>query len=229
MISDAKEKIAGGRVDTEKLKKEKAPRSEIKSAAAVNEEYEISVSVMEELERFLQPESVERLKWAEEIRDKGIQGILAIDDSSLTKAKALPSETKEERAVRKQAVADAKLGIRSRNAARKYYPQGIAVFDEEEFERLCKEEEELAEKKREQLKSGKDKEEIKRLTAAQSEVAGKIKALTVEHQHFAESTKVYTEACKFITQAENYSRFGELDSMYVTASAQESTEAGEAE
>ena len=48
-----------------------------------------------------------------------------------------------------------------------------------------------------------------------------------EYQHYNESTKVYTEACKFITQAENYSRFGELDSMYVTSSADDSPESVE--
>ena len=226
MISDAKEKIAGGRVDTEKLKKEKAPRSEIKSAAAVNEEYEISVSVMEELERFLQPESVERLKWAEDIRDKGIEGILSIDDSSLAKAKALPSETKEERAVRKQAVADAKLGIRSRNAARKYYPHGISVFDEAALNSLYEEEKALAGKKTELLKAKADKKEIADVSAQMKTLSKQIKEMHEEYQHYIESTKVVKEAEKFITQAENYSRFGELDSLYVTSSADDSLESG---
>ncbi len=223
MIRDAKEKTVKGKTYIEKLKKEKAPRSEIKNAAAENEEYEISVSVVKELERFMQPDSVERLKWAEDICEKGIGGIMSIDDSTLAAAKSLPTGTADERKIRKQAVADAKLGLRSRNAARKYYPQGINAFDEDEFNALCREEEALAEKKREMLKTGADKAEIKKISVSQAEIAEKIKSLNLEHQHFAESTKVYSEAKKFITAAGNYEKFGELDSMY-SVSASENTE-----
>ncbi|MBR6360249.1 MAG: MFS transporter [Clostridia bacterium] len=221
MINDAKEKIRAGSVDITKLKKEKAPREEIKSAAAANEEYEISLAVIEELERFRRPESAERLRWAKEICEKGIQSIASIDGGTLAAAKALPSSTKEERVIRKQAVADAKLGLRSAAAAKKYYPQGIIPFDEEGFNALCRQEEELAEKKRELLKSGAAKEEIKKITAAQSEISAKIKALNLEHQRCAESVKVYTEAKKFITTAENYEKFGELNTLYEQHTAEE--------
>lgn len=220
MIGDAKIKLKNGKSDIESLKKEKLPRAEIKKAETENEEYEIAVSVMEELERFRQPVSIERLKWAQDIKEKGIDGIVSIDDSVLSAAKSLPSSAKKEREIRKQAIADAKLALRSKKAALKYYPDGIKAFDEEELNDLYSEENTLAEKKAGMLKAGADKKAIAGVAAQMKDITRKIKEKHEEYQRFTESTKVYSEACKFILQAENYSRFGELDSIYSDLSAE---------
>ena len=214
VIRSAKETIAAGQKDIAALKKSGADKKEIRQAQADNEEYEISVALMKELERFSLPSAVEKLEWAKRICENGPAAIAAITDEDLVIARALPKETKEQREVRKEAIADAKLALRSRKAMLKYYPDGLKIFDEEEFERTCEAEKELTEKKTEMLKNGADREEIRKISAQLTEVSEKIKALNEEHQHFAESTKVYTDAGKYITQAENYARFGELDSRF---------------
>ena len=45
--------------------------------------------------------------------------------------RALPNGTKEEREERKQAIADARLALRSRKAAEKYFPQGLTQVQED--------------------------------------------------------------------------------------------------
>ena len=213
-IRSSKEKIKEDEIDVKALKKNKAPKSEIKAARNHNEEKEISAAVVEELERFTTNEAKLRLERAKEVVANGIEGIISITSESLEKAKALPSGTREEKEIRKNAIADAKLGLRSRKAMAKYYPDGIREFDEAEFDALCIKENELAQEKTDLLKAKAPKDEIKKISAEQAEVSGRINALNEEHQQFVRSTSVYHKAKKFIEQAENYARFGELDTKY---------------
>ena len=64
------------------------------------------------------------------------------------------------------------------------------------------------------LKEKAPKDEIKKISAEQAEVSKRINELNEEHQHFVQSTGVYHKAKKYIEQAENYAKFGELDSKY---------------
>ncbi len=213
-IRSSKEKVREDEIDIKSLKKSKAPKSEIKAAKAHNEEKEISTAVIEELERFTTNEAKLRLERAKEIIAKGIEGIISITADSVETAKALPAGTPEEKEIRKNAVADAKLGLRSCKAMAKFYPDGIKEFDEAEFDALCIKENELAEKKTAMLKEKAPKDEIKKISAEQAEVSKRINELNEEHQHFVQSTGVYHKAKKYIEQAENYAKFGELDSKY---------------
>ena len=213
-IRSSKEKVREDDIDVKSLKKSKAPKSEIKAAKAHNEEKEISTAVIEELERFTTNEAKLRLERAKEIVAKGIEGIISITADSVETAKALPAGTPEEKEIRKNAVADAKLGLRSCKAMAKFYPDGIKEFDEAEFDALCIKENELAEKKTAMLKEKAPKDEIKKISAEQAEVSKRINELNEEHQHFVQSTGVYHKAKKYIEQAENYAKFGELDSKY---------------
>lgn len=214
VIRASKRKIKEEFIDIKALKKSGAKKSEIKAAKQHNEEKEISEAVIEELERFTSKGARLRLERAKEVVASGFEGIAATAPDRVEKAKALPATTPEEKEIRKNAVADAKLGMRSFKAAAKYYPEGIKEFDEAEFDALCAKENGLAEKKAELLKAKASKDEIKRVSAEQAEVAKRIKALNEEHQRFAQSTAVYHKAKKFIEQADNYAKFGELDSKY---------------
>lgn len=214
LIKDSKEKINKGPVNIKELKDSKASKEEIKQANERNEEYEISVDIINELERFTSKQSLARLSWAKNIVANGIEGITNLTYDSVNLAKALPDTTKEEREIRKQALADARLGLRSRKAMIKYYPDGIVMFNEEELNNLYARETDLAQTRSKLLKEKASKSEIKIIADEQHEVSAKIKKLTEEYQNFVESTKVYFEAKKFIAQAENYARFGELDTKY---------------
>ena len=77
------------------------------------------------------------------------------------------------------------------------------------------------------MKQKADKKEIADLSAKLRETAASIKALQEEYQHYLESTKVLHEAKKYVAQAENYARFGELDDMYRNAGANAPGEAEE--
>ncbi len=214
LIRRSKKRLTEGTADIAAMKKNKAAKKELKQATESNEEYEIASDIITELERFSSPEAQSRLKWAKNIVSKGIEGISEITADDIVKAKALPTSTKQERQIRKEALADAKLAVRSQKAMARYYPEGIVMFDEEALNKLYISADELAQKKTNLLKEKAPKNEIKAVSLEQKRVSEKIRELTQEHQHFVDSTKVYYEAEKFITQAHNYARFGELDAMY---------------
>lgn len=214
LIAESKESLAGGRADIAALKKQKASKQELKSARETNERFEMAGAVIGELERFSTPAGAARLEWARRVAQGGIEGISAVDASVLSRAKALPADTAEERLIRKEAVADAKLALRCKKAALKYYPDGITVFDEEKLNALYEREKTLGERKTELLKNKAGKKETAELNRELKKTAAGIKAAHDVYQRYIESTKVYHEALKYIAQAENYSRFGELDSLY---------------
>ncbi len=196
------------------LKQQKAPKQEIREANEFNEQVEISYAVMEELERFTKPQSLARLEWAKEVTTAGINGISNMSKHQLEKAKNLPKNTKEEKVIRKEAIADAKLANRCKKAAQKYYTDGIRPFDEDKLNALYEKEKELTERKSALLKAKGEKDEIAELSSKLKSFSKEIKLMQQEYQHFSESTKVYFEAKKYIEQAENYARFGEIDTMY---------------
>ena len=67
------------------------------------------------------------------------------------------------------------------------------------------------------LKEKGEKDKIAQLSGKLKTISKEIKLKQQEYQHFSESTKVYFEAKKYIEQAENYARFGEIDTMYNAA------------
>ncbi len=222
LIRGAKDRLAAGKKDVAALKKQKAPKAELRQAAADNEEYEIAEAVLGELERFSTPSEQARLRWAKGVADAGLERSASASREQLARAKALPDDTKENRKIRKEAVADARLALRCQKAAAKYYPDGIAPFDEERLNRLYFEEKTLTEKKAALLKEKGGKEEIKAVSAELDAVSKAIRSMHDEYQRYMESTKVFHEAKKLLAQADNYARFGELDLRY-TALAQTQT------
>ena len=218
MIHAAKDCAARGKPEEAPHGHGKDARKAKRQAAAAMEEYEISLAVLKELERFEQPESIARLAWAKKVSEAGLPGIAKASEDDLLAAKALPNETKEERHIRKQAVEDAKLALRCRKAALAYYPDGVPAFDEAKLQTLYEKEAALAEEKRSLLSLG-ERAKLKTVSAEQKALTKQIKAATLEHQHFAESTKVLTEANKFLTQAACYEKFGELHSRYQQVAA----------
>lgn len=210
IIRDAKESLARGRTDPKALKEKKAPKEEVKRAKEINEEYDISVLVMEEIERFSTPAERARIAWAQRVAAGGLDAVSAYSSEEIARAKALPKDTREQRDLRKIALADARLSVRSGNAAKKYYPDGITPFDQERLDRLYDEENELIRQKTDLLKQKAAKEAFLPINARRQEIAGEIAALTKEQQRYTESTEVYVTAQKYLEQVKNYARFDEL-------------------
>ena len=219
VIREAKERVADGAANVAALKKQKAPKKEIRSAIEANERYEIARIVLEELERFSSPAGQARLRRARSVAEAGVEGVSGMDAGVLAAARALPSGTAQEKTIRKEAVEDAKLALRCKKAAEKYYPNGVTAFDEARLNDLYDREKMLQEQKAALLRQKADKGEVSSVSAQLRETAASIKALQEEYRRYLESTKIYHEAKKYIAQANNYARFGELDDVYRNTSA----------
>ena len=207
MVADARERVQGCSVDLASLKKEKAPKKARKAAAIANEEYEIACALIGELERFSTPAGKARLIWAQGVKAGGLEEIARTDGGILASAKALPADTPMQRQIRKESIADAKLSLRCKRAALRYYPNGADAFDADALNRLYDEEQALTKRKTRLLKSGADRQALAEVSAALRTLSDQIKMHHTAYQHFLESTKVIHEAQKLLTQAQNYETF----------------------
>ncbi|MBO4342051.1 MAG: MFS transporter, partial [Clostridia bacterium] len=180
LIRGAKEDYARGKADIALLRKNKAQKSEIKTAVKNNEEFEIAEAVLNELDYFNTEPAKARLRWAEGIIEAGVAGIPGVTADALAAAKALPKGTKDEREIRKQEIADAKLALRCKKAALKYYAGNIPEFNEEKLNSLYEEEKALTEKKSALLKSKSGKDEIAAVSEHLSETSKAIKEMHTE-------------------------------------------------
>ena len=214
LIRESEDTVREGRKDLHALRSQGAKRKALREAEKYNETVEIAEAVLHEVERFETAAEKARLAWAEQIVAAGIEGIPALSDAAVAQARSLPAGTKEEKLIRKQALADAKLGVRCRKAAAKYFPNGIPFADEEKLDSLIETERELDEKKVKLLKEKAPKAEIEAVSAELTAVSKEIKQLSDEGAKIAECTKVYTDARKLLRQAANYEKFGEIDRLY---------------
>ena len=214
LIKKAGEAVRRGNHDLTALKKQKVSREEYRKAAAENEEYEIGLAVTGELNYFSSPQGIAQVERAKKHVEAGIEGIINITPDILEKARALPDGTPEERLIKKDAVADAKLALRSRKAMIRYYSDGVRLFDESGYQKLLAEEADLEQKKRELLNSGGGRDEIRRINALQKENEAAIKSQIGEYQRFSESTKIFSASKKLCAQADNYAKYGELLTRY---------------
>lgn len=210
MIAEAKACVAAGRPEAPK----KAVRKEKLAAAKETETYEISKAVLNELDRFSTPAAEMKLKWAQRVVTGGVAGVTEASETALREARALPASNPEERAARKEAVADAKLELRCRKAALKYYPQGLEAFDEHTLSAMYEREKALGEEKAALLKSKAEAAKIAAVNAELKTLSRGIKETQQTYQKYMECTKALRDAQKYLTQAQNYARFGELDSRF---------------
>ena len=214
MIKAAKESVALGKTEIKSIASGKAYRQQRKQARAQNEEYEIAVLVLQEIERFDTPEGVARTQWAQRVKEAGLEGIAQCSPQDIEMARALPHDTPTQRAIRKAAIADAKLGVRSRRAMQKYYPDGIEQFDQGALDNLYAQYNALQETKTQLLRNKAPKAEVQAINMQLKTLSIQIKQSTQRGQQYAQSTKVYTTAVKYLRQAADYSRFGELHDKY---------------
>lgn len=211
IIAEAKESVAKGKMDVKALKAEGATRKERKAAREANERYDIAVLVLEELNRFSTEAAKARLAWAEGVQAGGYQGVLTCSDEDVARAKALPKDTKAQRELRKEALSDAKLGVRCKRAMLKYYPHGIEVFNQKTLDDLYEELNALIEEKTRLLKGKAPKSALKEADLKRNELEQRIKARNLEYRHFTESTKVIAVATKYLKQARSYALYGEAE------------------
>lgn len=210
IVHQAEAAVKEGPVDAKALRQTHPNRKERKAARTRNEEYAISQLVLSELDRFESEDARARLDFARRMVEEGADGAMRFSPSELTVAKAMPKGTKAERAARREVIADARLGMRSRKAITRYYPNGLVAFDQARLDALYAEVNALIEEKARLLRESAPKSEIKAVSIRIQEVEAAIKAANVEYRHYRESVRLYDVCAKQLAEAEHYARFRAL-------------------
>lgn len=223
-------KKAGSKAD------KKAAKKELKKAIEYNENIEISKIVMEEVNKFSTPEWQYKLDEAKAIYNAGLDGLTAdsIDNlkSLLTKAKAMPKNTKLEKEERSSAIESAKNRLYSKMQIESKLGGKIEEFDITVFESLFeREDNNLAartelEVKISDAKKAKNtavlaslKAQLAELRQEKKEIDAQIKEATDKNSYYNRLAKPYIDAKKLIAQAENYQHYEDIKSMYDEAKA----------
>ena len=227
----------------------KAGKKAYKDALALNENIDISKFVCDELDKFSTPLYKTQLSVYKKVLDEGLYAIASTSREDILKelheARNLPSNTPEEKELRKFAVETAKKKLSSKKAIEKYYPD-LKTFVKPDFtvlEALFDEEDAIDEKLKEMYalsavaKKEKDSSEIARLRkeidalkVKKKENLAKQKKENDIHFHYSLAAKAYNDAEKIVSQYENYSHLDELNAMYDEAKRRaEETEARERE
>ncbi len=110
-------------------------KEQLRNAEDTNEEIEIAKFVMHELQRFENDFGQKQIELCRLIADKGPDAFYTVAEEAQKLANALPvTEDKEERTWRKQEIRNARALVKSQRLAKKYYPDGIIDYDEDEYE-----------------------------------------------------------------------------------------------
>lgn len=193
-----------------------------KEAKAYNEKIEVAKLVVEELNKFSDNVVKVQLKDAQRIYAAGLAGLTNVEPDEVESARNMNRGTPEEKKIRKNAIALAKLRLSS---ARLIEKRGGVVeeFDTSVFEPLFEREDELNEAVKEaHIKLSKAKGSAKRqlkatiksLKADKKKVAAEIKKVTEENSLYNRLAKPYTDAKRLVLQAENYKRYEEIAAKY---------------
>lgn len=110
-------------------------KKRLQDAAEHNEEIEIAEFVMHELKRFENDFGKKQIELCRLIVSGGPENFFQCAKQAQEMANALPvTNDKEERTWRKQEIRNARALVKSQRLAKKYYPDGIVPFDNDEYE-----------------------------------------------------------------------------------------------
>ncbi len=216
----------------------KADKKAYKAAKERNEEIAIAKFVIDELNKFSTPLYIAKVRAYEKVLSAGLMGLYEADMESivdeLNAAKAMPTNTPEEKELRKFAVEIAKNKKVSKKVIEKTYKQ-FSDFIQPDFAVLegYFNAEDEADAKLQKLylaqaeaKKAKDSfrlkeltEEIKATKAAKKKAQDDAKAEMDKHAQFARAAKPYLDAEKLMKEMENYKHFDELAAKYESSKA----------
>ena len=237
---DAEKKIVS-RKDYKSIKdkaERKLAKKAYKDALTFNEEIEIAKYVQDELNKFKKEDLIYRLAESKKIYEAGLGALYHLDANSLkeelAKAKAMPKDTKEQKATRKAAIEIVRGKITAlKTIENKYKNQEDFVQpDIEELEKCFSKEEKLeaeikdANTKIVSAKKAKDtatintlKEEVKAKAKILKEARKETKKVTDTHVYFNRAAKIFLDSEKLVKEAENYSHLDEIEKLYESAKA----------
>lgn len=184
-------------------------RAEIKAVKERNSKLECMPIVMEELNKF---STVRYQKQLEEAKLTFANGELYYyeDANQIMKAaKALPKSTKEEKEIRSDAIALARIKRESAKLIEKYGIENIMIPDDAKKEEIQNREEKSV------LETIKKKNDLKKY----------VKAESVYHR----VTKPYNNARNLLIQSENYTHLAEIENLYEKVKAERTAQEQAAE
>ena len=136
ILKDAKA-LPSNTKEEKELKRQaiKNAKQRLQEAAEHNEEIEIAQFVMHEINRFENEFGQKQVELCKLIVSKGPERFFECAKQAQEMANALPiTNDKEERTWRKQEIRNARALVKSERLAKKYYPDGIVPFDNDEYE-----------------------------------------------------------------------------------------------
>lgn len=211
--------------------KKKAAKKLYKGAVEYNENIEISKIVMQEMRKFSTPEWQYRLEEARSLANAGLDGLTKVSNEELEKvlaaAKAMPRETKLQKEERSAAISTAKARIHSKKVIEEKHGGRIEEFDTSVFEELFEQEDANLEKRTEleerisDARKAKDKAQLEKLYEQRAalklekkQIDAKIKKATDENSYYNSLAKPYIDSVKLVKQAENYTHYEDIKSLY---------------
>ena len=211
--------------------KKKAAKKLYKGAAEYNENIEISKIVMQEMRKFSTPEWQYRLEEVRSLANAGLDGLTKVSNEELEKvlaaAKAMPRETKLQKEERSAAISTAKARIHSKKVIEEKHGGRIEEFDTSVFEELFEQEDANLEKRTEleerisYARKAKDKAQLEKLYEQRAalklekkQIDAKIKKATDENSYYNSLAKPYIDSVKLVKQAENYTHYEDIKSLY---------------
>lgn len=222
--------ITGKKSRNRAVRKEEQRKRKI--ATEHNRTIEISRMVIEEMNRFETEHMQNRVKLANEIFTAGLAGLTEADKFLLAWAKSMPKTTKEEKAIRREAMELARDRLKSKRLIHKHYPNGLTEFDHSIFDRLFKLEDaaeaELeaayqrlfdAQNAKEKALIKKNKAEIAGIKAERGRIRKDIDKATNDSSLYNRAAKPYLDAKKLLIQEKNYRRFDEIAARFDEAKA----------
>lgn len=227
----------------------KQAKKAYRGALEFNENIDISKFVCDELDKFSTPLYKTQLNVYKKVLDEGLTALASTSREDILRelhsAQSLPSNTEEEKELKKFAVETAKKKLSSKKAVEKYYPDVTALvkpdfavleslFDEEDaLDEKLKETYALsavAKKEKDSLEIARLRKKIDELKAKKKENLAKQKKQNDIHFHYSLAAKAYNDAERLVSQYENYNHLDELNAMYDEAKRRaEETEARERE
>ena len=211
----------------------KAAKKAFNEAKENNTEIEIAKFVCEELERFNTETGRFELLQANALYSQGINSLLTADKQTvkaeLRDAKLMSSATKEDKAIRKIAIENARKKLTAINSVKKYFKDATEIIqpDFTALDALYDREDEInaemkalyATKGKSSVEKAEIKQKIASLKGEKKQVQQSIKEEMNRHAYFNRAAKPFVDAEKLIKQAENYKHFDEIAEKYESAKA----------
>lgn len=176
-------------------------KAEIRKARKANqatrrmyEDISVCDFVIDEMNKYSTKRTQARYERYTALNAAGYDAILSADRSVVKQAKAMRAHTHEERVIRSDAIADARLLLSCRKAMKKYYPHGITAPDSAALEKA---------------------EELPEDTGAQRRYKKKqIRALVNEKSKYTRSVKILLDARRMMIEKENFTHLDEIRKQY---------------